>query len=125
MGYLLAAAGGAIGALARWGIAGTMPSGGWPWPTLTVNLVGCLLLGVLIGTLAERRPDLTWPRTFLGAGVLGGFTTFSAFAMETVDLARGGAPLAAGVYVLVSVAGGVASVVLGLRAAQRHAGPAR
>lgn len=117
MGYLLAALGGALGALCRWGIAEAVPAGGWPWPTLLVNLTGCLLLGVLLGLLSERRPEATGLRTFLGAGVLGGFTTFSAFSVETVDLVRSEAVLPAGLYVLASVAGGVLAVAAGLRAA--------
>jgi CrcB protein len=125
VGYLLAAVGGALGALARWGVSAAMPSDGWPWPTLTVNLTGCLFIGVLLGVLAVRQPEAAWPRTFLGAGVLGGFTTFSAFALETVDLARAGAVLTAGGYVVASVAGGVLAVALGLRIAQPLAGAGR
>jgi CrcB protein len=80
---------------------------------------------VLIGVLAVRQPHASWPRTFLGAGVLGGFTTFSAFAIETVDLVRAGSvPWAAG-YVAVSVAGGVLAVAIGLRSAQELAGRQR
>jgi CrcB protein len=124
VGYLLAATGAALGSLARWGIAEAVPvpRGGWPWPTLVVNLVGCLLIGVLIGVLAVRRPHALWARTFLGAGVLGGFTTFSAFAVETVDLVRGGSVLPAAGYVAVSVAGGVLAVAIGVRSAQEIAG---
>ena len=89
MAYLLAALGGALGALARWGVSVALPraSGDWPWATLTVNLLGCLLIGVLLGVLGERRPHDDHLRTFLGAGVLGGFTTFSTYAVEVRGLA--------------------------------------
>ena len=115
--YLLAAAGGALGALARWGVAVALPrsSGQWPWATLVVNLSGCLLMGVLLAVLAARRPDDDRLRTFLGAGVLGGFTTFSAFAVEGADLLRAGFPILAGAYVAVSVLGGLLAVALGIR----------
>jgi CrcB protein len=115
--YLLAALGGALGALARWGVVHALPrsSGGWPWATLAVNLSGCLLIGVLIAVLAARRPDDEHLRTFLGAGVLGGFTTFSAFAVEVADLLRAGTPVGAAVYVAVSVLGGLLAVAVGLR----------
>ncbi len=116
--YLLAAVGGALGALARAGVAGLLPRdpAGWPWATLTVNLAGCLLLGVLIAVLAVRRPDGERLQVFLGAGVLGGFTTYSAFALEVTDLVAGGRLVLAAAYVVVSVLGGVLAVAAGVRA---------
>jgi len=115
--YLLAAAGGALGALARWAVVLALPRspGQWPWATLAVNLVGCLLIGVLLAVLSARRPDDERLRTFLGAGVLGGFTTFSAFAVEAADLLRAGLPVLAGTYVTVSALGGLLAVALGIR----------
>jgi CrcB protein len=119
--YLLAALGGALGALARWGVAEALPSqdGGWPWATLLVNLTGCLLIGVLTGVLANRSPEPAWARPFLGVGVLGGYTTYSAFAVEVVVLADAGALPAALGYVLASVLGGVLAVAAGVRAVRR------
>jgi fluoride exporter len=115
--YVLAAVGGALGALGRAGVAGAVPRapGGWPWGTLVVNLVGCLLLGALLAALAARRPDAERTQVFLGAGVLGGFTTYSAFALEVTELIASGRPLAAAAYVAVSVVGGVLAVALGVR----------
>jgi CrcB protein len=117
VGYVLAAVGGATGALARAGVAEAVPRapGDWPWGTLVVNLVGCLLLGALLAALAVRRPDAERTHVFLGTGVLGGFTTFSAFALEVTDLIASGQPLAAAAYVAVSVVGGVLAVALGVR----------
>jgi len=114
-GYVAAALGGALGALARWGVAEALPRepGGWPWATLLVNVVGCLVLGVLIGRVLDRSPGSAWLRPFLATGVLGGFTTFSAFAVETVQLAEAGRVGTAAGYVLVSVAGGVLAAALG------------
>ncbi len=122
--YLLAALGGVLGALARWAVAEALPRTphGWPWATLAVNLVGCLLIGVLIAVLAARRPDDERVRTFLGAGVLGGFTTFSAFAVEVADLLRAGSAGVAAVYVAVSVLGGLLAVATGLRLGTAAAG---
>lgn len=114
MAYVLAALGGALGALARWGVAEALPpASGWPWATLMVNLAGCLLLGALVAVLAVRFADATWPRPLLAVGVLGGFTTYSAFALEVVRLTEDGAALTAAGYVVVSVAGGVAAVAAG------------
>jgi CrcB protein len=119
--YLLAALGGALGALARWGVAEALPhqDAGWPWATLLVNLTGCLLIGVLTGVLANRSPEPAWARPFLGVGVLGGYTTYSAFAVEVVVLADAGALPAALGYVLASVLGGVLAVAAGVRAVRR------
>ncbi len=115
MAYLLAALGGALGALARWAVAEVLPPSppGWPWATLLVNLSGCLLLGALLAVLAARAPDAAWPRPFLAVGVLGGYTTYSTFAVEVVRLTESGAVLGAAAYVVVSVVGGVAAVVAG------------
>jgi CrcB protein len=114
--YLLAAVGGALGALARWGLAAALPHspGGWPWSTLLVNLVGCLLIGVLLAVLLARFPHSPWLRPFLAVGVLGGFTTYSTFAVDVVRLTGSGHQALAVGYVLVSVLGGVLAVVVGL-----------
>jgi fluoride exporter len=124
MAYLLAALGGALGALARWGLAEAFPSSptGLPWATLAVNLAGCLLLGVLTAVLAARAPANPWARPFLGVGLLGGFTTYSTFAVEVVLLADAGAEVTAAVYVLVSVLGGVAAAAVGTLAGRSVAG---
>ena len=119
MAYLLAALGGALGALARWAVSEALPSSppGWPWATLLVNLSGCLLLGALLAVLAARAPGASWPRPFLAVGVLGGYTTYSTFAVEVVRLTESGAVLGAAAYVVVSVVGGVAAVAAGTLAA--------
>jgi CrcB protein len=124
MAYLLAAGGGVLGALARWGVGTALPHspGAWPWATLLVNLTGCLLLGLLISVVAVRLPEATWPRPFLAVGVLGGFTTFSAFAVEVVDLVDAGAAVLAAGYVVLSVLGGVVAVAVGARVGQELVG---
>jgi CrcB protein len=123
--YLAAAAGGVLGALARWGVGLALPhdTGSWPWATLLVNLTGCLLLGVLIAALFARHPDHPWLRPFLGTGVLGGFTTFSAFAVDTVQLADAGAVGAAVGYVAASVLGGVLAAAAGVALGRSLPGP--
>ncbi len=122
MAYLLAASGGALGALARWGLSLALPSpGGWPWATLLVNLSGCLLLGALLAALAHRSPEPSWARPFLGVGVLGGYTTYSTFAVEVVDLVDDGAVALAIGYLLASVVGGILAVALGARAVRTTA----
>ncbi|MBK5305203.1 MAG: CrcB family protein [Frankiaceae bacterium] len=109
---LVVAVGGVLGSLARYGIGVAMPHGraDLPLATLLVNVLGCLLLGVLVAA----RPHAMWMRPFLGTGVLGGFTTFSAFALETDRLLER-APVVAVVYVALSLAVGLSAAGVGLR----------
>jgi len=105
--------GGALGAGARYlagGAALRAFGSGFPWGTLIVNIVGGLLMGLLAARVSEGEP---W-RLFLGVGILGGFTTFSAFSLETVTLIeRGQSGVALG-YVAASVIGAVAALAFGL-----------
>ena len=122
--YLLAAVGGALGALARWGATVALPSpGGWPWATLLVNLTGCLLLGVLLGAVLPRFPRSTWLRPLLATGVLGGYTTYSTFAVDVVELVDDGAVGTAVGYLVVSVAGGVLAAAAGVELGRRAGAP--
>jgi CrcB protein len=86
---------------------------GFPWGTLLVNVLGCLLIGFLYG-YAERWPFPKEWRMFLASGVLGGFTTFSAFSNETVTLINNGNYGYAAIYVGISVVAGIAATFLGL-----------
>ena len=81
--------GGALGTLARYGIATTFPVAPqqFPWATLAINLSGSFLLGFMLAA-TERLPPNRFLRPFLAVGVLGGFTTFSTFAVEVVQLFR-------------------------------------
>lgn len=116
IGYFAAALGGALGALARWGVTEALPHspGAWPWATLLVNLTGCLLIGILLAVLLGRFPAHPWLRPFLATGVLGGWTTYSTFAVDTVQLADAGAWGAAAGYVIASILGGAMAVAGGL-----------
>ena len=112
------AAGGALGSLARYGLSHALPArGGWPVGTMAENLVGAFLLGLLLQALLRRGHEtarLRWLRLTLGTGVLGGFTTYSAFALELHGLLGGGRwGLAAG-YALLSVVGGTLACVGGV-----------
>lgn len=119
------ALGGALGALARWGIgfAWPAPPGGFPTATLLINVVGCLLMGVLVVHVVELRAAHPLVRPFLGVGVLGGFTTFSTFALDTQQLITGG-HLGIGLgYLSATVLGAVVATTLGLTLARRTGRP--
>ena len=114
---LLVGSGGFLGALARYGLSGLVhrqvPFATFPYGTLVVNLLGCLVIGVVAG-LAESR-QLFGPafRTFALIGILSGFTTFSTFGYETFSMLRDGESLRAGANVGMHVLLGVALVWLG------------
>lgn len=118
---LLAVAGGALGSGARHLVNvgfGSWSDGGFPWATLTVNIVGCFLMGVLIEALTLRFDGSLELRTFLATGILGGFTTFSAFSMDFAQLTQRG-DLALGlIYVAASVLLSIAAVFAGLAIAR-------
>ncbi|WP_324076522.1 MAG: fluoride efflux transporter CrcB [Erythrobacter sp.] len=123
---LSVAAGGAIGSVLRYQIGRLVtnlagPGNAFPWGTLAVNIAGSLAMGALIGwlargTLSEQSAEPL--RLLVGVGLLGGFTTFSAFSSELVTmLHRGQAGLAAG-YAAASLVAGMAAIIIGLVAAQ-------
>ena len=108
---LYVAIGGGAGAWLRYLASRTFPVGGFPYATAGVNLVGSFAMGLLAGWLAHNGSE-SW-RLLLGVGVLGGFTTFSAFSLDIVALAQRGSIGLAALYIGVSVAGGIAGIVAG------------
>jgi len=114
--------GGVLGSLARWGVAVAVPrstSASFPLGTLTVNLVGCLAMGGLMVAVLEVAPPSRYLRPFLGTGVLGGFTTFSTYALDLVNLVETGHPVVAATYLFSSLFGGLAAVWLGAELVRR------
>ena len=110
--------GGAVGSGARYLTGSAMTSllgPDYPFGTLAVNIAGGLLMGLLVGVLARNSASEHW-RLLLAVGVLGGFTTFSAFSLEVVTMIERGAFGVALGYVLVSVIGSVAALFAGLSA---------
>jgi CrcB protein len=103
---LAVAGGGALGATLRYLVGlwfTTDNHANWPWATLSVNVAGSALLGAVAIYAIESGSVSTPMRLFLAVGLCGGFTTFSSFAYETLDVATRGMPLRAGGYALLSV----------------------
>ncbi|MBX3566267.1 MAG: fluoride efflux transporter CrcB [Sphingomonas sp.] len=116
---LLVMLGGALGSGARYltGRAALVWMGpNFPWGTLAVNLIGGFAMGVLTGVLVRtgQAGGVSW--YLLGVGVLGGFTTFSAFSLDTINLIERGDFMLATTYILASVIGSVAALAIGLNA---------
>lgn len=118
---LAVALGGALGAVARYGLveaATRLFGAGFPWGTLAVNVVGSVAMGLLIELMAllwSPGPEL---RAFLVVGVLGAFTTFSTFSLDVVVLTQRGEALAAAAYVAASLALCIGGLIAGLRMAR-------
>lgn len=108
--------GGFLGAIARHGLSKLIPrgvSGSLPLGTLCTNVLGCLLLGLIGSLLAQREGDQQTARQFLCVGLLGGFTTYSAFGLESFELMRNGEHGMVALYVGASLGLGIAAVWLG------------
>lgn len=104
------AIGGVVGSTARWAVGTQLaPDGvdGFPWHTLLVNVVGCLLIGVAAGRIT--RPSIAW--AFVATGVLGGFTTMSGFAVQLNDLAEAGETATMVTYLVVTLTAGFGALV--------------
>ena len=116
---LLVVLGGGIGAWLRFVAGRLIGSAAFPNATLAVNILGSFAMGLLVGWLARQGGpgsfDSEGWRLLLGVGVLGGFTTFSAFSLEIVTLAQRGAIGAAAAYAALSLVGGVIGLMAGLR----------
>jgi CrcB protein len=115
-------AGGAGGALARAGLVEALPAegGDWPWGTFIANQLGTLLLAWLATELAEVVVPTRFWRPLLGTGLCGALTTFSAFQVETIDMARHDRPGLAAAYAAASLAAGMACAVSGTVYARRR-----
>jgi CrcB protein len=119
---LLVGAGGFIGSVLRFAVSGGVhrfvPMSTFPWGTFTVNVTGCLLIGILGGLGESRQLFSGEARVFLFLGLLGGFTTFSTFGYETLALMRDAEHLRAAGNILLNVVAGLLAAWLGLMIAR-------
>jgi CrcB protein len=110
------ALGGALGASARYGVDRLIErrtSSAFPWSTFTINVTGCFVIGLLTAALVERQHLPAWVRVGLVVGVVGGYTTFSTFAQEALELGEVHHLAIAFAYIVASVAIGLAAVYAG------------
>lgn len=117
--YLLVGLGGALGAMARYGIgtAVPVPANGFPLATALINIAGSLAMGVLIGVLAKTTPQYQNEiRLFVAVGIFGGFTTFSSFSLDAITLIERGDFLLATAYIVGSVVLSLTGLYVGLQA---------
>ncbi|WGM31263.1 fluoride efflux transporter CrcB [Brevundimonas sp. NIBR11] len=126
---LLVALGGALGSMARYGVglgaARLFPASAWPWGTLTVNVIGGLAMGLLVGWMGLKAgASQDTVRAFAAVGVLGGFTTFSAFSLETALMIERRDYGLASAYILLSLVLAVTALMAGLWLARRAFGAA-
>jgi CrcB protein len=116
--YLIVAVGSAIGGALRHAVnvgAARFLGTGWPYGTFTVNVVGSLIMGMVAGYFAPRNTASPAWLMFLTTGILGGFTTFSAFSLDLALLIERGRVLATAGYLLGSVGLSIGALFLGLR----------
>jgi fluoride exporter len=112
------AVGGALGALSRYGLDRLIEQRGessFPWSTFVINVSGCVLVGFLVAAIVDRQSAPEWLRAGLVVGFCGGYTTFSTFAQETLDLVEAREVAIATLSVSANVALGVLAVVAGVR----------
>ncbi|GGS47318.1 CrcB family protein [Streptomyces griseoviridis] len=119
------AVGGGLGAAARYAAAlcWPTPAGHFPWAVFLVNIAGCAAMGALMVAVTEVWSPHRLLRPFLGTGVLGGFTTFSTYAVDVRDLAAGGHPATALVCLAATPLAALTAVWLAASAARRVLGP--
>ncbi len=117
MTVLWVALGGALGSAARYGVnvwSGRVLGSGFPWHTLLVNIIGCFAMGALVNLMALKLNVASDVRAFLTTGILGGFTTFSAFSLDFALLVERKTYGAAGAYAAGSVLASLVAVFAGL-----------
>ena len=119
--------GGVLGSWVRWGLAAAFPvaAGTFPWTTFGINVVGAALLGIVLVALLDGSVPRTHLHALIGTGLLGTFTTFSTWMVESVELARTGHAAVAVAYVAVSLVVGVAAILLTMDLTRRALGRER
>lgn len=118
--YLLVMAGGAVGSGLRFGLSRAVPwvTGAWPWATFAANVLGSLLMGILAFWLVRKGAEGEQARLLIGVGLLGGFTTFSAFSLEIAQMIDRGQMATAFGYAIASVLLALTAIFAGMALAK-------
>jgi len=124
MNWLAVAIGGALGSVTRYGVALLLPvaTGKFPWPTFIVNLVGSFLIGIAFVLIVQKQTLAPELRLWVMTGFLGGFTTFSSFSLETLQLWQQGQNIQALIYIISSVMCCLLAVALAVGLTQKFFG---
>ena len=118
--FLIVGIGGGLGAMLRYGVYRLMPGQPVHYATLVVNIIGSFILGMLIGYVMQSAQLSDSTKLFIGTGLCGGLTTFSAFAVENMNFLISGKYGTAAVYIFISMALGILSAFLGYKLIQTH-----
>lgn len=110
---LLVGLGGAIGSMLRYSASLVINSKYFPWPTFAVNIIGSLIIGIVFAMSIKDETFLSNWKLFLATGICGGFTTFSAFTLENMELLQSGKTVVAFIYIALSIVLGIAAAFLG------------
>ena len=110
---LLVGFGGAIGSILRYTASFLISSKYFPWPTLTVNIIGSFIIGIVFAMSIKDEYFFNHWKLFLATGICGGFTTFSAFSIENMGLLQSGKIAMALIYIIISVVAGIIATLLG------------
>ena len=113
--FLLVALGGGIGSMLRYGTSLMINAKYFPWSTLAENIIGSFLIGLILALSIKEGSFLYNWKLFLATGVCGGFTTFSAFSLENMELLQNGKYLLAATYIALSVVLGIAAAFAGFK----------
>ncbi|MES2431236.1 MAG: fluoride efflux transporter CrcB [Bacteroidota bacterium] len=113
--FLLIGLGGAIGSMIRYFFSLTFIQRSWPWPTFLVNVIGSFIIGMIIAISLKNESFATNWKLFLATGICGGFTTFSAFSVENLQLLQNGKYFLCASYIIASIVLGIFAAWLGYK----------
>jgi fluoride exporter len=113
--FLIVGLGGAIGSMARYGCSALLPTKNFPITTLLINIIGSLLIGIIIGASIKYSTLSNYYKLFFATGICGGFTTFSTFSLENMQLLQQGKFVTCAMYIFLSIVLSIAFTMFGYK----------